>query len=169
MRTDLTNKNVHEQVKEREIEVRYPVPTTRSAQSLVPGTYWHECQHEQGSRAKYSRVTYTSERSLAVYFGIHLWIDFVRGTFASDRLKGPRKFSAIFTRETTFLTFFFLLSNTKTLLKRVWLFKGKNLFPREQCIHYENKPIQIYWKFYHKKNEKCQIKILMFSILLLKT
>ena len=24
--------------------------------------------------------------------------------------------------------------------------------------HYENKPIQIYWKFYHQKNENFQIK-----------
>ena len=28
--------------------------------------------------------------------------------------------------------------------------------------HYEKKPIQIYWKFYHKKNENFQIKILIF-------
>ena len=34
--------------------------------------------------------------------------------------------------------------------------------------HYENKPIEIYWKFYHKKkkkkkkNENFQIKMLMF-------
>ena len=25
-------------------------------------------------------------------------------------------------------------------------------------IHYENTPIQIYWKFYHQKNENFQIK-----------
>ena len=25
-------------------------------------------------------------------------------------------------------------------------------------IHYENKPIQIYWKFYHPKNENFQLK-----------
>ena len=30
------------------------------------------------------------------------------------------------------------------------------------CIHYENKPIQIYWKLYHQKNENFQIKILIF-------
>ena len=28
--------------------------------------------------------------------------------------------------------------------------------------HYENKPIQIYWKFHHPKNESFQIKILIF-------
>ena len=26
-------------------------------------------------------------------------------------------------------------------------------------FHYENTPIQIYWKFYHQKNENFQIKI----------
>ena len=36
-------------------------------------------------------------------------------------------------------------------------------------VHYENKPIQIYWKFYHQKNENFQIKILIFFIFLLKT
>ena len=30
---------------------------------------------------------------------------------------------------------------------------NSNLF-----FHYENKPIQIYWKFYHQKNESFQIK-----------
>ena len=35
--------------------------------------------------------------------------------------------------------------------------------------HYENKPIQIYWKFYHqkKKTENFQIKILTFFLFLL--
>ena len=27
-----------------------------------------------------------------------------------------------------------------------------------KVFHYENTPIQIYWKFYHKKNENFQIK-----------
>ena len=35
-------------------------------------------------------------------------------------------------------------------------------------FHYENTPIQIYWKFYHKNNENFQIKILIFFIFLLK-
>ena len=35
-------------------------------------------------------------------------------------------------------------------------------------LHYENMPIQIYWKFYHQKIEKFQIKILIFLIFLLK-
>ena len=29
---------------------------------------------------------------------------------------------------------------------------------QEIVIHYENMPIQIYWKFYHQKNENFQIK-----------
>ena len=37
-------------------------------------------------------------------------------------------------------------------------------------FHYENKPIQIYWKFYHQKNENFRIKIPIFVfIFLLKT
>ena len=37
-------------------------------------------------------------------------------------------------------------------------------------IHYENMPIQIYWKFYNQKEENFQIKILIFFyIFLLKT
>ena len=35
-------------------------------------------------------------------------------------------------------------------------------------LHYENTPIQIYWKFHHQKNENFQIKILIFFIFLLK-
>ena len=35
--------------------------------------------------------------------------------------------------------------------------------------HYENKPIQIYTKFYQEKNDNFQIKILIFFIFLLKT
>ena len=35
--------------------------------------------------------------------------------------------------------------------------------------HYENTPIQIYWKFHHQKTESFQIKILIFFIFLLKT
>ena len=30
-------------------------------------------------------------------------------------------------------------------------------------FHYENTPIQIYWKFHHQKTESFQIKILIFS------
>ena len=36
-------------------------------------------------------------------------------------------------------------------------------------FHYENTPIQIYWKFHHQKTENFQIKILIFFIFLLKT
>ena len=36
--------------------------------------------------------------------------------------------------------------------------------------HYDNTPIQMYWKFYNqKKKENFQIKILIFFIFLLKT
>ena len=36
-------------------------------------------------------------------------------------------------------------------------------------IHYENMPIQIYWKFYHQKNENFQIKNSDIFLFLLKT
>ena len=29
---------------------------------------------------------------------------------------------------------------------------------RSNAVHYENMPIQIYWKFYHQKNENFQIE-----------
>ena len=35
--------------------------------------------------------------------------------------------------------------------------------------HYENTPIQIYWKFHHQIPESFQIKILIFFLFLLKT
>ena len=35
--------------------------------------------------------------------------------------------------------------------------------------HYENMPIQIFWKFYNQKEENFQIKILIFFKFLLKT
>ena len=35
-------------------------------------------------------------------------------------------------------------------------------------MHYENKPIQVYWKFYNQKIENFQIKILIFLLFLLK-
>ena len=34
--------------------------------------------------------------------------------------------------------------------------------------HYENKPIQVYWKFYNQKIENFQIIILIFFLFLLK-
>ena len=37
-----------------------------------------------------------------------------------------------------------------------------------KSLHYENMPIQIYWKFYHQKNENFQINILIFFLFLLK-
>ena len=36
-------------------------------------------------------------------------------------------------------------------------------------LHYEDIPIQIYWKFYHQKMKKNQIKILIIFMFLLKT
>ena len=47
----------------------------------------------------------------------------------------------------------------------LWLF----IIQHPKSVHYENTPIQIYWKFYHQKNENFQIKILIFFIFLLKT
>ena len=35
--------------------------------------------------------------------------------------------------------------------------------------HYENTPIQIYWKFHHQKTPNFPIKILIFFTFLLKT
>ena len=35
-------------------------------------------------------------------------------------------------------------------------------------LHYENTPIQIYWKIYQQKYENFQIKILIFFLCLLK-
>ena len=40
--------------------------------------------------------------------------------------------------------------------------------PVNLILHYENKPIQVYWKFYNQKIENFQIKILIFFLFLLK-
>ena len=37
-------------------------------------------------------------------------------------------------------------------------YKKKLKMSSVAVVHYENTPIQKYWKFYHKKNEKNQIK-----------
>ena len=37
-----------------------------------------------------------------------------------------------------------------------------------RLTHYENKPIQVYWKFYNQKIEHFLIKILIFFLFLLK-
>ena len=50
--------------------------------------------------------------------------------------------------------------NTNSSLCFIWLFV---------ISHYENKPIQIYWKFYHQKIKTFQINILIFFIFLFKT
>ena len=42
------------------------------------------------------------------------------------------------------------------------------LLQRSRQYHYENKPIQVYWKFYNQKIENFQIKILIFFLFLLK-
>ena len=39
--------------------------------------------------------------------------------------------------------------------------------PYLQMLLYENKPIQVYWKFYNQKIENFQIKILIFFLFLL--
>ena len=51
-----------------------------------------------------------------------------------------------------------------------------SIYPFYRCLHneqpfyhYENTPIQIFWKFYNQKKENFQIKILIFFIFLLKT
>ena len=43
------------------------------------------------------------------------------------------------------------------------------LCPLYFCTHYENMPIQIYWKVYHPKMKKTSDKNLIFFISLLKT
>ena len=43
------------------------------------------------------------------------------------------------------------------------------VFSSVEHVHYENMPSQIYWKFYHQKNENFEIKILIFFLFLLKT
>ena len=43
---------------------------------------------------------------------------------------------------------------------------GKSTY---DLYHYENMPIQIYWKFYHQEKEKNQRKFWYFFIFLLKT
>ena len=45
----------------------------------------------------------------------------------------------------------------------------ENMVLLKSDLHYENIPIQIYWKFYNQKRENFQIKILIFFIFLLKT
>ena len=49
--------------------------------------------------------------------------------------------------------------SSKVLVKQVY----------EEMPHYENIPIQIYWKFYHQKMKNFRYKILIFFIFLLKT
>ena len=50
---------------------------------------------------------------------------------------------------------------------------GSNKYPQSMFLrrnkHYENTPIQIYWKFYHQKMKIFRWKILIFFIFLLKT
>ena len=38
---------------------------------------------------------------------------------------------------------------------------NRNRKPHECILHYENTPIQIYWKFHNHKTESFQIKILL--------
>ena len=40
---------------------------------------------------------------------------------------------------------------------------------QEKSWHYENMPVQIYWKFYHQKKENFPIKNSDISLFLLKT
>ena len=63
----------------------------------------------------------------------------------------------------------------QTTRMRIWVFVRRSpegTFSHVavvRVLHYENTPIQIYWKFCHQKNENFQIKILIFFIFLLKT
>ena len=50
-----------------------------------------------------------------------------------------------------------------------WVLQQQKQQQQQQQIHYENMPIQIYWKFYHHKNEHFQIKNSDIFIFLLKT
>ena len=42
--------------------------------------------------------------------------------------------------------------------QNVWMHRLVSFIAKQSGVHYENKPIQIYWKFYHPKNETFQIK-----------
>ena len=50
----------------------------------------------------------------------------------------------------------------------MWNIKMRLYRLSSYVYHYENTPIQIYWKFYHQKNENFQIKNLIFFLFLLK-
>ena len=58
---------------------------------------------------------------------------------------------------------------TMACLRPGWDYKSSKMKCDERCRHYENTPIQIYWKFHYKKTENFQIKILIFFMCLLKT
>ena len=51
---------------------------------------------------------------------------------------------------------------------RMWNTKLRLYRLSSYIYHYENTPIQIYWKFYHQKNENFQIQNLIFFLFLLK-
>ena len=63
---------------------------------------------------------------------------------------------------------YFLSEETQADLSLLWAHMSEGTFSHVTSNHYENKPIQIYWKFYYQKNENFQIKILMFFFFLLK-
>ena len=50
-----------------------------------------------------------------------------------------------------------------------WFCKHGGLWECAKCVHYENTPIQIHWKFYHQKMAIYHIKNRIFFIFLLKT
>ena len=61
-------------------------------------------------------------------------------------------------------SYYYLTSNSYTQ-SMTWIIYKRGV----TTYHYENTPIQIYWKFYNQNRENFQIKILIFFIFLLKT
>ena len=53
-----------------------------------------------------------------------------------------------------------LIYYTKKMMFLTFIF---SLWWNSRSFHYENTPFQIYWKFYHQKNENFQIKFWYFS------
>ena len=56
-----------------------------------------------------------------------------------------------------------------TLLSALWDILMVRHSIHIPTYHYENMPIQIYWKFYHQKDENLQIKFMIIFIFVLKT
>ena len=110
--------------------------------------------------------------------------NFVDPTSARQTLSDRRKtfFSTLERGMHSFIFFFFFLFRIYIVFHK-WISPSENVtsrYVRYLCgpsrsasriiVHYENKPIQIYWKIYHQKNENFQKKKSdIFFIFLLKT